>query len=185
MQDWQRKYYDDEPETRELFPLDLKRVKVIIELEVMADVSKQNTHQIVLCHPDMGGQLTFEVDNLEQAEDALDEYETIACTEEEIDPEPTIVKPQGPKSYVFPNSPVYPKYGAEPVRDTRAEPKAVPKMEPPKSDQLEQPKKQGLPITAIEENPVIEIVSDVMEIGDLLSKLSPKFKRLVDKVKKR
>lgn len=191
MQDWQRKYYDDEPETKELFPLSLKRVKVMIELEVMADVSRQNTHQIVLCHPDMGGQLTFEVDNLEQAEDALDEYE-MECIEEEPEPVPTPEPPksQGPKTYV-PNSPIYNKYSNDSVRDYRVESKVEEKIRPsepspkPVVDTAEAPKKLGIPYSPIEENPVIGIVSDVMEIGDLLGKLSPKFKRLVDKVKKR
>lgn len=102
--DWHNdRFYDDVREVskpEDSGPLNIKRTKVIIELEVMADISKYGNHQIVLCHPDLEGSLTFEVDSLEQAEDALDEFE-MDCIEDPVEPEEIKVapKPQTPPPY--------------------------------------------------------------------------------------
>jgi len=187
--DWHQRYYEDKEEEKELFPLHLKRVKVMIELEVMADVSKHNTHQIVLCHPNMDGQLTFDVDNLEQAEDALDEYEMdcISDEEPEIEPEPEPVREDPPKLVQNTYQNFYKPF---PVPEEN-KPKPVLKFEPDGPITQSKPQEVDVRVTvepkkniSIEDHPVVSIMNDVAELTDIWHKLVPKFKAMRKKTGK-
>lgn len=194
---WHQRYHDDKI-VEDLAPLNLRRVKVIIELEVMADITDYGSHKIVLCHPTMDGQLSFDVDSLENAEDTLDELENETMEEELVEPEPEPERPKviAPKPQVSSNPYVTFKsqdYHRDQIREQlREQAQQTQKVEQPKPVQPKPPepveiqiKKPGLPVTSVEDNPIVSIVSDVMEIGQLFGELSPKFKRLMDKAKNR
>lgn len=208
------RFYDDVREVSpkdDTGPLNLKRTKVIIELEVMADISKYGNHQIVLCHPDLEGSLTFEVDGLEQAEDTLDEFE-MDCIEDPVEPEVIEVKPtpkpQTPPpykpqySYASPQNTYQPKAEIKtetvppkpkqplqfepdgPIRQ-KSEPMEKPKLEPetkPNVEEVNLRKKPEPRYNEIEDHPVVTILSDVGELASIFGGIKAKWKGIKGKV---
>jgi hypothetical protein len=158
-------------EEESLTPLKLKRTKIVIELEVYATVTDYNAHQITLSHPDMDGSLTFDVNNLQDAEDTLDQLEVPnqdESSEEEIRRAYEYVAPK-------PHRPEPPR-PTPPQRPQVQETVIPPKTEPP------QPTKR--PEVSPDDSPVGSVLSDVAEICDLLGKLHPRVTRVAKAFKK-
>lgn len=184
--DGYRSKWQDDDST--VYPLKLSRKKVLIELEVDATVTDYNSHQIMLTHPSMDGALIFDVEDLEQAEDSLDELQMEVEAQFELDegqnskPPPKQSEPV--KVNPFPQSQFY---SAQP----RPDPKPQPKPEPPKPEPKPEPKTVNIPPHTpqpnpsqtqhvrksdydAEANPVLSIMTDISEICDLMTKISPR-----------
>lgn len=155
--------WKDEHEDR-LEPLKLTRVKVLIELEVDATVTDYNAHQVVLTHPNMDGSLMFDVENLEEAEDTLDEYqmEVEAAVEKEFESQKEHVKPAIP-----------PTSGVFTLPSSVTEKLTTPPTVTPQVVHVHA--KQPIDM---ETSPVLAIMQDMGEMAELLAKLKPKFMKL-------
>lgn len=179
---YRNKWQDDDPT---IYPLKISRKKVLIELEVDATVTDYNSHQITLSHPSMDGALVFDVEDLEQAEDTLDELQMEVESQFELEEEQevrSVPKQSEPvKVNPFPQSTFY---YSPPRPDPKPQPKpeaASPKPQPKPEPQPE-PKTVNIPPQTVtkkqdydpESNPILSIMTDVGEIADLLGKISPR-----------
>lgn len=183
-----RNKWDDEDSRRS--PLKLDRKRVILELEVDATVTDYNSHQIVLSHPDMDGTLIFDVESLEQAEDALDELQMEVEAQFEIEEEQR-KEPEKPKITEPARVNPFPQqqyYYAPPRPDPKPQPKsestssippnqsASPRPEPAKQVQ---PEPKTIDVSQHmrradydpETHPFMSIVTDIGEICDLIPRI--------------
>jgi hypothetical protein len=180
-----RNKWDDED--KQLTPLRLDRKRVIIELEVDATVTDYNAHQIVLSHSSMDGTLMFDVENLEEAEDTLDELQMEASAQLELEleePEP-VKKPEPVKTQEFIAKPP-PTYYLPPKPQVKPEPKPeTPPPSPPKPPEppRQMPRPQELVEPDPETNPFMSIIADISEICNLVVKSKPKVDAIRSRLK--
>jgi hypothetical protein len=144
-------------------PLTLSKKQVVLVLEVDTTATDYGSHQVVLKHPAMDGQLVFDVDDERSALSSLEDLEVEAEEEllgDEPEPAPEPSKPATPEVKRIP----------EP---------AVQQVNIP--SQTQAAVSVSKPVIDPDKNPVLSIMSDIAEICDLVIGAKPKVDRLRQK----